>query len=207
MTNADRKKSLLGASGFAALVLLWSFVSYFSVFPAVILPTPWDTLAALGKLLSSPDTAQHIAISVGRIAVGFAVASILGVTLGAAAGGFQVVRQVVMPLNSAFRYIPPTSFVGLTIIWFGIGEASKIALIAIAILFYVVHMVADAIQSVPQRFVYAARSLGANANEVLWNHTSRVSHRILAALRVTSARLGPFSSSPRLFRHKAALVT
>jgi NitT/TauT family transport system permease protein len=185
MTDANNRRALRGMTGFSAVLLMWSMVSYFGVFPAVILPTPWKTFVALIRLLSTPDTARHIAVSVSRIFSGFAIASTLGVCIGAAAGGFRTVRETVMPLNSALRYIPPTSFIGLTIIWFGIGEESKIALIAVAILFYVIQMVADAVQGVPQRFLDAARSLGASPKQIFFRIVLPASrHRIIAALRI-----------------------
>src|SRR5262249_38753377 len=94
------------------------------------------------------------------------LAGVIGIGVGSAAGAFARIEDATLPLNSAIRYIPPTAFIGLTIIWVGIGEASKIALIALGVRFYITQMAADTIKLIPKVYAEAAQTLGANRWEV-----------------------------------------
>ena len=153
--------------------------------PEYVLASPVETTFALAFLLADPATYVHVSVSLLRIIVGFSAAALVGVPIGCLAGSFRTAGLTVLPLNSAARYIPPTAFIGLVIIWFGIGEGSKVFLIALAVVFYLVQMSADVISGVPRVYREAALALGATS----WEVFARVQLRssvgdLLAVLRV-----------------------
>jgi NitT/TauT family transport system permease protein len=180
-----RTKYAYSALAFLLVLSLWSFLSLGGIVDTYFLPTPSDTLHALWQLVVSGELLSNSLISISRILKGFVAASIIGVMIGSVAGTFARVRAFVLPLNSAIRYIPPTAFIGLAIVWFGIEETSKIFLIFIAIVFYITQMVADTVRLVPAVYIEAAQTLGANRWEIFSKVALAFSvSDILAVLRV-----------------------
>jgi NitT/TauT family transport system permease protein len=170
---------------FLFVLSLWSLLSYTRSLDQQFLPTPTDTIRALWTSFVSGELIPNTLVSLGRITVAFLLASIIGIAVGSVAGTFARLESLILPLNSAIRYIPPTAFIAITIIWFGIGEASKLALIFMAILFYIIQMVADTVKLVPKVYIEAAQTLGANRLEVFRNVILGMSASdILAVLRV-----------------------
>jgi NitT/TauT family transport system permease protein len=126
------------------------------------LPYPHDVILELGKLLSEKKIFVDIFASVRRIFLGFFLAAVLGTLLGLLAGSFNRFYALIIPLNSFIRYIPPTVFISLLILWFGIGERPKIFLIFMGVFFFLVQMVTDAAQNVQQEYREVAFTLGAS---------------------------------------------
>lgn len=180
-----RIKILIHLFAFCFVFFLWSFLSYSKLINQNYLPTPFDTFQELFHLFTKGNILVHIAISLRRILIGFTLASIIGVALGSVAGVFNKPNAFISPINSAFRYIPATAFISLTIIWFGIGESGKIALIFIAIIFYIIQMTADVVRLTPKVYLEAAQLLGANRFEIFQKIILSYSFpEILAVLRV-----------------------
>jgi NitT/TauT family transport system permease protein len=179
------QRALYTLGAFVFVLSLWSLVTFGEVIDPIFLPTPLDTVRALWTSFSSGELFDNALVSVLRILVGFSLASLIGISLGSVAGTFARLDSVLLRLNSAVRYIPSTAFIGLTIIWFGIGESSKIVLIFIAIVFYIIQMVADTVRLVPKVYIEAAQMLGANRWEVFSKTILSMSTAdLLAVLRV-----------------------
>lgn len=147
---------------------LWSLLAASALVDPLFLPTPMAVGRELVSFVGTGGLWIHLFVSLRRVVVGFGLATIVGTTLGSLSGAFPAVRDLVLPPNSAVRYVPPTAFIGLTIIWFGVGESSKYALIFLAIVFYLVQMTADVVSSVPRRYVDTARTLGAKNSEIFF---------------------------------------
>lgn len=180
-----KKRILLTTGTFLFLLSFWSILSYKQIVDPQLLPTPSSTLSALWKSIATGELASNIIISILRIFIGFSIASLIGVLLGSIAGTFKKFEFIIIPANSAFRYIPPTAFIGLTIIWLGIGELSKVTLIFTGIIFYIIQMVSDTVKLVPKVFVEAAKTLGASRGEIFRKVILSYSFtEILAVLRV-----------------------
>lgn len=176
---------ILRTGSLVFVVLLWSFVCATGIVDAAFLPSPARVFATLFRMVVSGELWPHLFASVRRIVVAFGLAALVGFVLGTLIGCFPRFAAVITPVNSSLRYIPPTAFIGLTIIWFGIAEESKYALIAIATVFYLVQMVADAVALVPRLYIDAARTLGAGRFEILRDVVLRMGMpEIVAALRI-----------------------
>jgi NitT/TauT family transport system permease protein len=161
-----RQRVFYAILSFVGLGGLWIFLHSSGIVEERFLPGLGETLGALLKSIGSGELVANIGVSLMRIGIGFLLASVVGVFLGSIAGTFERLHYLILPPNSALRYIPPTAFIGLTIIWFGIGEAGKISLIFIAVLFFIIQMTADAVAMVPRVYVEAAMMLGAGRLEI-----------------------------------------
>jgi NitT/TauT family transport system permease protein len=176
---------LYAGGTFVLVLLLWCTLSYGHFVDSQFLASPSATVRALWTSLSSGELLSNALISIARILVAFAVAGTAGILVGTVAGTFPQVEASLIPLNSALRYIPPTAFIGLTIIWFGIGELNKFAFIFLAIIFYVIQMSVDTVKLVPRVYVEAAQMLGAKRSEIFRKVVLGFSFpNLLAVLRI-----------------------
>ncbi len=118
--------------------------------PSVVGKTLWD-LAASGELLG------HALATLWRVAAGFGLGAAVGTVLGALTGALPVARGLLDPTLQALRSIPSIAWVPLFILWFGIFEASKVALIAVGVFFPVYLGVAAAILSIDRKIIEVGR--------------------------------------------------
>src|SRR5262249_7157729 len=98
---------------------------------------------------------------------GFGIAVLISVPLGVAIGTFQAAANLLEPVIGLVRYLPATAFISLLIIWLGVEEAPKIALIVLGTVFFNTVMTADVVRNVPRSMVDVSYTLGARRNEVL----------------------------------------
>ncbi len=152
---------LVPAASFAVLVIGWHAGARAINIPALF-PTPLDVLAEARRLIASGDLAAHAAASMARIVLGFSLGSAIAVPIGLLMGNLPLVRAFLDAYIEFFRYIPALSLVTLAMIWFGIGEASKIFLITYGTVFIVTVNTIAGIASIPAVKLRAARSLGAS---------------------------------------------
>ncbi len=110
---------------------------------------------------------HHIAISVQRVLIGFAVGSLVGLATAALVGLTRVGDILLSPLLAAFRAIPSLALVPLLLLWLGIGEDSKITLIAIGAFFPVFTTVGGALRHVDPQLVEMGRSFGLRSGALL----------------------------------------
>ena len=122
-----------------------------------LLPPPSRIAATLWDLAKSGELSTHVLATLGRVAAGFALGAAGGIAIGAAAGYSRLFRLVVDPSLQGLRAIPSLAWVPLFILWLGIFEESKIALIAIGVLFPVYLGVSGAILAVDRRIVEVGR--------------------------------------------------
>jgi NitT/TauT family transport system permease protein len=101
-----------------------------------------------------------------RILIGFLIASAVGIPLGIAIGSFRAVQAFFEPVIAAIRYMPASAFIPLLIIWFGLGESEKVAVIWFGVFFPLTLMVADVSANVPKELVNMAYTLGASRGQV-----------------------------------------
>jgi NitT/TauT family transport system permease protein len=160
------RRIVLTAGSFLFILALWCWLSFSGIVTPLILPRPTDTLTALGALMMSGELWPNALTSLVRIGMAVLIASAVGFSLGSLAGTFRTFDALILPLNSTLRYPPPTAFIGLAIVWFGIGEGSKVIFIFLALVFYIIQMSADAVRLVPKTYVEVAQTLGATRWEI-----------------------------------------
>jgi NitT/TauT family transport system permease protein len=154
LDGITRIQSLLAyCAGVMLLLALWLFASALVPDGPTRIPTPWATVSAGIDLVTSGRLPEEIAISFLRIVVGFTLAGLIGIAVGLILGTYSLPRASILPINSFLRYIPPTSFVVLLIVYFGIGERYKYAVVFVGTVFFIVQMVVDAVEDVDVRYV------------------------------------------------------
>ncbi|MEK7992739.1 MAG: ABC transporter permease [Planctomycetota bacterium] len=147
------------ASGLLFLTI-WDVLSRLEPEGINKVPGPVQTVAAAWRLLVSGPLIGEACISCLRVVIGFTAASIVGVGLGLAAGSFLLVNRLVVPVNSFLRYIPPTAFISLLIVYFGIGETYKYAVIFLGVIFFITQMVIDVVEDLDKRYLELALTSG-----------------------------------------------
>jgi len=143
---------------FALLLGIWQAAISTGLVSAVFLPSPWSILIALRDLAVSGELGRHLSISLLRIAAGWVLGTAAGLGVGLAMGLQSVARSVGVPLVSALFPIPKIALLPLLILWLGIGEAPKIATIALGVFFPTAIAAASGIDSVPRGLIRMAQS-------------------------------------------------
>lgn len=162
-TGRRRSKSLYVAAGFVLPVFLfaaWFTVSALELVPAFKLPSPASVWTAATELLADGSLVKHIAISTQRVLIGFAVGAVLGLVIGAIVGLSRWASAFLAPTIGAFRAVPSLAWVPLLVLYVGISEDSKVALIAIGALFPVYTTVAGALRHVDPQLVELGQAYG-----------------------------------------------
>lgn len=158
---------LLGLSAFVILLAFWSVATYGGIVDPLFLPTPGQTLATAITMFNTGFLAD-IGITVFRVMAGFLIAAAVGVPVGVLIGTYTPVNSFLEPVFSFVRYMPASAFIPLFILWIGIDESEKIAIIILGSLPQIVLMVASNIRNVPNSLIEASFTLGTNRGDVLW---------------------------------------
>ncbi|MCX7004772.1 MAG: ABC transporter permease [bacterium] len=132
----------------------------FQIVDSVFLPSPQRTARSFFGLLSIEFLRENLAPSVWRVAAAFALSVLVAFPLGVASGQMPIVARLVHPICSFTRYLPVAAFVPLCILWFGIGDEQKIAVIILGVVFQLVLLFAVNTASVPQELVETGRTFG-----------------------------------------------
>lgn len=157
---------ILALTGFLLPFAGWALVTASGWADPVFLPSPAAVLASAWDWLHD-GLPGDFGISLYRVSAGFLLAAGLGVPLGVLIGSFKSAEAYFQPLNDFIRYMPASAFIPLTILWVGIGESAKIAIIFIGTFFQIVVMTADAVRRLPMAYLEAAYTLGADREEAL----------------------------------------
>jgi NitT/TauT family transport system permease protein/taurine transport system permease protein len=162
------RRSLVGAAALASALIIWEIAAY-AVGDPVTMPTVQETAHELLHYMTKPypqvqgkTLVDDALISTARILAGFGLGTAAGLLLGAGMAGIRVVRELADPIIGVMRPLPPIAFIPLLVVWFGIGEASKIALIFFGVLPVVTIATLGALDAVPDELSHASRSLGAS---------------------------------------------
>jgi NitT/TauT family transport system permease protein len=156
------------ALGFASLFVLWHLASIYLV-SSVLFPPPAIVLRKAVILVRNGVLLEHLWASAQRILVGFIAGSLLGIPIGLAMGSFRPVRQVLEPYTEFLRFIPSVAMITVAVIWFGIGEASKIFLIIYTTIFIVILNTAAGVSAIANNKIRAAQALGATRGQIFFH--------------------------------------
>ncbi|EFA4838369.1 taurine ABC transporter permease TauC [Escherichia coli] len=157
----------------AVLLTVWWAVAALQLISPLFLPPPQQVLAKLLTIAGPQGFMdatlwQHLAASLTRILLALLAAVLIGIPVGIAMGLSPTVRGILDPIIELYRPVPPLAYLPLMVIWFGIGETSKILLIYLAIFAPVAMSALAGVKSAQQVRIRAAQSLGASRAQVLW---------------------------------------
>lgn len=164
---SQRSYWILAAIGLLVPLLAWTLLTSLGTISKVFLPGPLDVLVRLGTWWNEDDLAGDIGISVYRVVAGWALSALIALPLGLYIGTYRSVQALLEPLTDFIRYMPAVAFIPLVMLWIGIDERSKVAIIFIGTFFQMVLMVAEDVRRVPLAQIEAAQTMGATRGEIL----------------------------------------
>lgn len=157
-----------------SLILLgWYALSHSGLVPPYFVPTPGQTWQTFLDILSNGyrghSLFEHLGASLGRVLLAFGGGALIGVPLGLGVGSSPRLAAVFDPLIEFYRPLPPLAYYTLLVIWLGIDNASKVALLFLAALPPMVIATSAGVRSVRSDYVNGARSLGASRWQVFYH--------------------------------------
>ena len=138
------------------VIVSWHWVTTSGSVPAGILPGLKRVGTALQGMIHSGQLQQDLLISLSRVVKGYGLAAVIGVVLGSLMGMFRPVRELLLPFLTIIRQIPIIAWIPLLILWCGIGEMSKIAVILIAAVFPIMVNTESGMQSLSKGYLEVA---------------------------------------------------
>lgn len=150
-------------------LLLWELGSRTGLIPERTLAAPSAVIGTLLQMVVSGELSSNLLVSFGRVAVGLSIGVSLGIVFALIAGLSRAGEMAVDPIMQIKRTIPVLALTPLFIVWFGIGETPKIALIAFGSIFPVYLNLYGGIRGVDPRLLEAARSFGLSRAEQIWH--------------------------------------
>jgi len=157
---APGTRVVLGIAFFVLFFAVWAVATLGGFVQKTFLADPITMVKSGWVLLTEMDFAEDIGMTVWRVLGGFAIAAALALPLGVAMGAWKPVEAFFEPFVSFARYLPASAFIPLLILWAGIGEAQKLAVIFIGSFFQLVLMVAVVVGNTRRDLVEAAYTLG-----------------------------------------------
>jgi NitT/TauT family transport system permease protein len=162
-----RARWILTALSVAVPLVAWFALSASGTVPARFLPPPGAVWSAGVDMATSGQLLTDTWASVQRVLLGFGLAVAVSVPVGLLMGSFAAGQAALAPVISLLRYLPASAFIPLLIIWLGLGEPSKVALLFIGTVFFNTLMTADVVRQVPGALIDVSYTLGARRGEVL----------------------------------------
>ena len=159
--------SLVILSIIVPLTIWWS-VSVSGAVNSRYLPSPIQIIAAFSRLWHQGYVIQDVSASFLRVASGFFLAALVSLPLGIGMGTFASIRALAEPIIGILRYMPAPAFIPLLILYLGINEEPKIALIFIGTVFFNTLMIMDAVKFVPKQLIETTYTLGGKRLQVLF---------------------------------------
>jgi NitT/TauT family transport system permease protein len=151
------------------LLLLWEITVRLGILDMRFFPPPTRIFRVMAEMVASGELFEHLFISLQRIVFGFLIGSIPGIVLGMLVGWFRGVRAFLDPIIAATYPIPKISLLPLLLVIFGLGEASKVATVAIAGFFLVLISTAHGVRVIDPVLIQAAENYGASGWKLFRN--------------------------------------
>ena len=169
-------------------LLAWTVIAALGVVDEKFLPSPGAVYRSLASMAQSGILFQDIFASTGRVFAGFLLATLVAVPIGIGMGVYPAICALCEPLIAMLRYMPAAAFIPLLIIYLGIGEEPKIALIFLGTVFFNILMVMDSVKFVPKELIETTLTLGGRSRQVLVQVVARYSMpSIIDTLRINIA--------------------
>ena len=164
---APGRRTLLGIAFFVLFFAVWAAVTFGGLVPKTFLATPLQMLAGGWDLLVNQGFSKDIGMTVWRVVGGFLIAAAFALPLGVLMGAYKPIEAFFEPFVSFARYLPASAFIPLLILWAGIGEAQKLAVIFIGSFFQLVLMIAVTVGNTRRDLVEAAYTLGSSDSSLI----------------------------------------
>jgi NitT/TauT family transport system permease protein len=177
---------LLPVYTLAGFLLCWFFISYIHLFPAYALPSPVSVMKSFREELLAGRLTNDVIASLWRVAVGFIIATVLGIPAGLWLGQHLYARKAFLPMLNFFRFLSPLAWIPFAILWFHIGDKPAIFLIFMATFFPLVLATMSAVATIPSIYFRVAQDYHYKGIQLLTKVTfPAVLPQVITALRVS----------------------
>ena len=163
--NTRLRTAVLLAAPWALILAIWYALAYSGLVNPALLPKPHQVLARFRELVHD-RLPMDVWMSTQRVFLGVALGIVLAVPVGFLLGWYKAVRTFIDPVINFFRALPPIALIPLVIVYFGIGETAKVAILFYAAFFSGVIVMYEGIAQVSPIYVRVARTLGAKDGEI-----------------------------------------
>ena len=166
-SNGFLRRLVLGISIPVAIIVVWEVVVHLEVIPAALLPAPETVLSSLAAwafggstMFFSGHLLHDLTSTLGRVLGGFAIAAVVGVALGTLIGRSRLSEELLLPTFRALGPVPPTTWIPIAIVFFGLGGQTNIVLTFIGAVFPILASTTVAVLSVDRALLRAGRMMG-----------------------------------------------
>lgn len=161
-------RPVFGGASVAAFLVAWELVGANNVIRSDLISYPTEIVSATAKLAASGELWANVNVSLQAFAAGFGPAVVVGIALGVLLALNRTLRELVDPLFAALYSAPLIAFVPIAVVWFGVGLASKIAMVFLTGLISIVINTMTGVQEAYEPAVRALRAFGATRWQVIW---------------------------------------
>jgi NitT/TauT family transport system permease protein len=163
-----RPRYFAGILSVAGGLILWELVSWFVVDNALFLAAPSQIAVATYHLAATGELWKHIKVSAEEFALGYAIASVLGIAIGFAMASGDTMKQALQPWVSGLNATPTIALAPLFILWLGIGIWSKVVVVIFFVLFGVAINTEAGLRTTSERLIEMLRSFGATPRQIFF---------------------------------------
>ena len=158
--NNRLQLSLVTLAPFTIIILLWYLLTNTGMIDSVFLPRPDQVLISFFQLLTSNFILNNFIPSFLRVTIAFLLSVFIALPLGILSSQISFVSSCIEPIFGFTRYLPVAALVPICILWFGIGNEQKIAVITLGVVFQLVLLFAFDTASVPHELIESGRTFG-----------------------------------------------
>lgn len=162
---------VFGGMAVIGFLLLWECASRFTN-AGMFLPPASQIIQRFAKSFVEPigrhTMPAHIGVSLYRVLTAFSIATVSGILIGVGMGYSKLAEAIIKPIFEFIRPIPPLAWIPMSILWFGLGDASKFFIIFLGSFTFIVVNTYDGTKNVDQELLGAARMLGASERQVFF---------------------------------------
>lgn len=160
-------QAVIGVGTAIAVLGAWEAVSRLGLASPLFFPAPSVVFAALLRMVANDGLLWDAGISTARVWGAFVLAAAMAIPIGILMSAYRGFGAALEPIIDFIRYLPVPALVPLSIIWFGVGETTKLFLLWLGTFFQLVLLVADDMRRVPQEYLEIAYTVGARPRQVL----------------------------------------
>jgi NitT/TauT family transport system permease protein len=168
MWVAIRERHLAGILSVVGGLALWEIVSRLIVANPLFLAAPTQIVQAIYTLSASGEMERHIAISAAEFAIGYVIASVIGIAVGFGMASSPKFKQAMQPWISGLYATPTIALAPLFILWLGIGIWSKVLVVIFLVLFPVTINTEAGLRTTSERLVEMLKSFGASSRQIFF---------------------------------------
>lgn len=161
-------KRLKGYFIFIIILIMWQISCSLGVWSSFILPPPEKVLRTFLKLVKDGSIFLHIGISLRRVFIGFGISAIVGIPLGILFGIYSKAYDYWKGLLNFLRNVPPLAMIPMLILWFGIGEKTKIIIIILASFFPIFTSTLKGIRNCDSKLIEVGRAFEMNRLQIIY---------------------------------------